>query len=307
MPLIDARLDSVAVVLGSTFSARPPADLDLVPVEVATPWGDVTLHFAQGLRNDLNPFVIFRHGLPHQRLPHLIPYRAYAAALKVLGCRALLLTSSVGVLDQALPLHTSLLLHDLLMPDMRLSDGSLCTMFNSIGPPLEPPAISGAILHIPTFRREELTMALHPAHLVWRGGPSSHHLDTQVKQIALEQGLEVGPSVTFAYVPGPRTKTPSENRYWGILGAQVNSMSVGPELVLASELEIPCSALLIGHKHSSSDQGGSEQSARTKQQAKIEMSHSLTRSHQELSLLIRHFLSSATAVPFDHYLYRFPS
>ena len=34
------------------------------------------------------------------------------------------------------------------------------------------------------------------------------------------------------------------------MGADVNSMTLAPEVILASELLIPCSGLVVGHKYS---------------------------------------------------------
>ena len=72
-------------------------------------------------------------------------------------------------------------------------------------------------------------------------------------QVAGLVGEGLGPEVVFAYVGGPRTKTPAENRYWAWAGAQVNSMTVGPEVVLANELGIACAAVVVGHKYSHPD------------------------------------------------------
>ena len=53
------------------------------------------------------------------------------------------------------------------------------------------------------------------------------------------------PRVVFGYAPGPRTKTAAENAMWARLGADVASMTLAPEIVLANELEIPCAALVV--------------------------------------------------------------
>ena len=55
----------------------------------------------------------------------------------------------------------------------------------------------------------------------------------------------------FAYVPGPRTKTPAENAWLGSLHPRphANSMTLAPEVVLLGELGIPTAAVVVGHKH----------------------------------------------------------
>lgn len=203
------------VVLGSAFSEPVLGDTELRPRLVSTPWGPTAVY-----GHPRRGHVVFRHGVPHTWLPNQVPWRAQAWALREVGCRALLLTSSVGVLDGALPLYQPLLLSDLLMPDNRLPDGSACTVFD--------------------------VMRVGQGHLVVQGGLFDAELSAQV-----DAWLPApAPRAVFAYVGGPRTKTAAENRWWLAQGAQVNSMSVGPEVVLANELEIPVAGLSIGHKYS---------------------------------------------------------
>jgi len=239
----------IGAILGTAFH---DVDLGAEPVDVNTPFGPATLH----RRGD--SWLLFRHGLPHRVLPHRINWRANAWALRALGVRSLLVTSSVGVLDPAVPLFQPLLVEDILWPDMRLPSGEVCTLAEDF-------------------------------HLVLDEGLVSLDLNRQLRELGGEL-----PGVVFAYVPGPRTKTRAENRWWAAQGAQVNSMSVAPELVLANELEIPCAALVVGHKHSHpavptvEGIAASLESSRTAQLALIEA-----------------FLERAEPVEFNNRLYRF--
>ena len=301
---------SIAVILGSAFNKRPPQGIDLEPHKMTTPWGKVTLYKVVNSANAYSAFVIFRHGLPHQTLPHLVNYKAYAAALKEVNCSALLVTSSVGVLDEVIPLNQAMLVSDLLMPDNRLANGEICTMFDRIQHnfPLS----------------DTLKRALSPGHLVLKSGLISSVLSEQLISFLKSRKLPVLSNLTFAYVPGPRTKTQAENRYWYSLGAQVNSMSLGPEIVLANELEIPCAALVVGHKRSlaskssslietqsqdhSSNIVNSESicSEHGKLQDEVEsMTASLNRSHTELESLVIQYIREGIPVPFENYIYRF--
>lgn len=220
---------AVAVILGSAFDRSLPANLALEAHEVETAWGVQVVHTvtnanATATATTRPAYVIFRHGLPHQRLPHQINYRAQAAALKQLGVGALVVNSSVGVMDAAIPLNQPLLVSDLYMPENRLPDGSTCTMFTRPSP--------------------------DHAHLVLREGLFSPALAAQLSAFApgVVRPREAG--LVFAYAGGPRTKTPAENLALARLGAQVNSMTLGPEIVLANELGIPCAGLVVGHKYS---------------------------------------------------------
>lgn len=250
-----------AVIVGSAF--RDPNALGPIePLDVLTPAGSVRLY----RHLDTDGLLLFRHGLPHRWLPHQVPYRAHALALQALGCHALLVTSSVGVLDPQLPLYQPHLLADLLMLDNRLPDGSACTIWP------EPTKGQG--------------------HLVVREGLFSPTLSTWLQGRADLPGQRL----TFLYVGGPRTKTRAENRMAATLGAEVNSMSLGPEIVLANELEIPCAGLVIGHKYSVP--GGI-----TPDRAGI--AGSLEQAMQATAQVVRTFLAEAPAVAFGNVLYRF--
>jgi len=258
-------MPTVAAILGSAHDAPRLGPVELEPRSVSTPYGTVELH--RFPRGEGEAWVLFRHGLPHRYLPHQIPLRAQAAALKAVGCEALLVTSSVGILDPALPLDTPLLVRDLLMLDNRLPDGTPCTMF------LEPGPGQG--------------------HLVLQEGLFSPALSRQVADLLQRPDA---PRVLFAHVPGPRTKTSAENAVLGRLGAQVNSMTLGPEVVLANELEIPTAGLVVGHKHSRPDHPTL---------ASHTIAATLQRSRDLLEQPVLAWLRHGRPVPFGNQLYRF--
>jgi len=264
-------MPAVAAILGSAFADSVPDDWALTPETVATDWGEQTLHRVDGTERPA--YVLFRHGRPHRRLPNQIPYRAQAAALEQVGGEALLVTSSVGVLDADVPLYRSLLVEDLLMPENRLPDGSACTMFTD-----------------PDGGRDE------QGHLVLNDGLFATELTEQVRDLAGAVRVSVAGDVTFAYAQGPRSKTAAENRLWAQLGAQVNSMTLGPEVVLANELEIPCAGLVVGHKYSIPDREPPEKDA---------LSTTLDRAREEQERIVTAFLEQADPVPFPNTIYRF--
>ena len=261
--------DAVAAILGSAFHEGDLPGLALGPEKVDTPAGPVMLHRVEGAGR--RAYVRFRHEQPHRLLPHQIPYRAQAWALRQKGVGALLVTSSVGVLDPAIPLFQPLPLSDLLMPDNRLPDGSACTVFT-------------------------LPSAGH-GHLVLEEGLFSGALAAQVGAMAQQAGTPLGPAVVFAYVGGPRTKTRAENAYWQRAGAQVNAMTLAPEVVLANELEIPTVGVVVGHKHSAP---GAAPPA-----GEAELAASLVASRAALAGLVAAFLRGARPVPFANQLFRF--
>jgi 5'-methylthioadenosine phosphorylase len=261
-------MPAVAAILGSAFADSLPGTLDLTPETVATDWGEQTLHRVEGVERPA--YVLFRHELPHRLLPNQIDYRAQAAALRAVGCEALLVTSSVGVLDPDVPLYRPLLVEDLLMLENRLPDGSACSMF------VEPSDNHG--------------------HLVIDDSLFATALTEQVRDLAGQARASVAADVTFAYVQGPRSKTAAENRALPRLGAQVNSMTLGPEVVLANELQIPAAGLVVGHKYSIPDRDPPGQEA---------LSSTLDRARDEQERIVVAFLERAQPVSFPNTIYRF--
>jgi len=262
-------MKSVAVILGSAFQDSMPSALNLEQIEVQTAWGKQVLYQAKNFQHPA--YMLFRHGLPHRLLPHQINYRTQAGALAQLDCGALLVTSSVGVLDPALPLFRPMLLTDLIMLDNRLPDGSTCTMFT------EPSSRQG--------------------HLVVSQGLFSGDLNRQIHSLAGDLIYAPKQQIVFGYVAGPRTKTPAESRLWHQLGARVNSMTLAPEIILANELEIPCTGLVVGHKYSTPD---------VENIADLQsLSQSLDSSKAAMQTIVLEFLEHGKPVSFGNQLYRF--
>lgn len=214
---------TIAVILGSAFEKSIPETLDMHSVDIDTRWGSQPL-YTTTLPGNREVYALIRHGDPHHLLPNQINYRAQAAALREVNCGALVINSSVGVLDPGLPLYKPMLLTDLIMPENRLPDGSTCTMFKN------PSEDQG--------------------HLVLNEGLFSKALSRQVLELIPEAIHTPDSELVFVYAGGPRSKTAAENRMWAQLGGQVNSMTVAPEVVLANELEIPVAGLVVGHKYS---------------------------------------------------------
>lgn len=263
-------MPAVAAILGSAFAESFSEERALESQTIETRWGEQTLY--RHSEAEQPAYVLFRHGLPHRLLPNQINYRAQAAALRAVDCQALLVTSSVGVLDPDVPLYRSLLVEDLVMLDNRLPDGSACSMFE------EPSEEHG--------------------HLVLNDGLFATELNKQVRTLASEVRASIADEVVFAYVQGPRSKTAAENRVWPTLGAQVNSMTLAPEVVLANELEIPCAGLVVGHKYSVPDRDPPKQEA---------LSRTLERAREEQERIVTAFLEKADPVAFPNTIYRFES
>lgn len=251
---------SVAVVVGSAWADGLPWPTERLDVQ--TPFGGAVLHRVTDVPRPA--WILARHGIPHTLYPQDIPYRANAWALRAAGVRALLVTSSVGILRREVPLDVLLEVGDLLWPENRLPDGSACT--------------------------------LGGGHLVVQDGVFHTGLRAKVRSLCGRRGIEVGGPVVFTYAGGPRTKTAAENRYWASAGADVNSMTLAPEVVLAAELGIPVAALVVGHKYSHPDIENPPSDG---------ISASLDASRRMLSRAIRGFLEEAAAEQDGNQMYRF--
>ncbi len=260
---------SVAVILGSAFDEPRLGGRRLEREVVTTKFGEATLF--RYTREDKDAWVLFRHGVPHRFLPNQIPYRAHAAALREVGCDALLVTSSVGVLDRALPIDRPIVVSDLFMPENRLPDGTACTMY--------PEPTEGQ------------------AHLVLDEGLLSGALSEQVAGFCDEVDMPASGPAVFGYSGGPRNKTSAENLFFKLAGVQVDSMTVGPEITLANELEIPCAALVIGHKYS-----GPGEHDRLERTA---MDESLEIGRKGFERVVTLFLERGENVPFGNRIYRY--
>jgi 5'-methylthioadenosine phosphorylase len=263
------NVKSLGIILGSAFEEDAVSKLKLQPEKVETNWGVVTI-FRSGLRSDRPVYILFRHGLPHSLLPNQINYRAQAAALKQTDCGTLLINSSVGVLDPEIPVYKPMLVTDLLMPENRLPDGSTCTMYP------EP--------------------AENQGHLLLREGLFSKELNRQISGRNPESIFEPNDGSVFVYAGGPRSKTFAENRMWRQLGGQVNSMTLAPEVVLANELEIPVSALVVGHKYSVPDKMNPE---------KQEIAQTLEHAREATEAILIDFIRNGEPVTFANQIYRY--
>lgn len=261
-------MQSLAVILGSAFRDSIPQEFDMQVLEVDTRWGKQAIYSSKN-NTGRNIYALLRHGSPHRVLPHQINYRAQAAALKAVDCGALVINSSVGVLDTDLPLYTPMLLTDQLMPENRLPDGSTCTLFQ------EPTTQQGHLVLNEGLFSQALSEQLY-----------QHHSDTIHKR----------DNIIFVYSGGPRSKTAAENSMWAQLGGDVNSMTVAPEVVLANELEIPVAGLVVGHKYS----------VPTKENPpEEEIRKTLVKARSATKDILIDFLQTGEPVEFGNHIYRY--
>lgn len=156
---------------------------------------------------------ISRHGRDHHHLPHTVPYRANLVALKQLGARAVLATTTVGAVDSGLLLERPVLFDDLFFPENRLPSGEPCTVFVEPGDQ-ERGHFIGSEPFSPSLRRK-------------------------MELAAKDLGIGVAIGGVYAHTNGPRFETRAEIKVLSTAGVAAVSQTCGPEAVLAGELELP--------------------------------------------------------------------
>ncbi len=198
----------IGIITGSGIY-QLPGDHELRAVE--TRFGEAEVAVSR-----VGPWTIggiSRHREGHRHLPHTIPHRANLMALKLLGARAILATTAVGLVDPGLRPGRPILFDDLFFPANVLPGGEACTIFTE---PEDP----------------------ERGHLI-QSEPYSPRLRRGMELAAGELGLEVVVGGVYAHTNGPRFETGAEVRWLSAAGATAVSQTCGPETVLAGELGIP--------------------------------------------------------------------
>ncbi len=259
---------TLALISGSGFYDLP--ELSQTEIQtLQTPFGEVA--YRQGNWQGQELIFIARHGWRHSHLSHQVEHRAHLWACHALKAEAVLACSVVGVVNPDLPLGQLLLPNELYFPDNRLADGSACTIFNT-------PGASGR------------------GHFI-SGSHFNQALAEQFKAAAVKTSLTLSSDLTYGQVQGPRFNSRSEIRALAQAGVDCISQTLGPEAVLAGELELPYAALCFGVDYANGVQA--EPTPIATLQANLKASKS-----QFLELLSS-FLTDYQPVNFEGFVFRF--
>jgi len=156
---------------------------------------------------------VSRHGEGHKRLSNHVSHRANILALKHLGAEAITAVTVCGAVDPTVPLGSLLVFDDLHFLANRLSDGSLCTLYDEPGHPLR-------------------------GHWIYED-PFSDGVRQALLAGCREAGVPARDGGCYGHVDGPRFNTRAEIRSLALAGVTAVSQTAGPETVLAGEAEIP--------------------------------------------------------------------
>lgn len=176
------------------------------PLEVHTPYGPHSPGLTLGRIAGRKVAFLPRHGLGHRLPPHKIPYRANIWALRELGVERVVALSAMGGLR----------------PDYQIGDLVLPDQF------------------IDWTKRRELTFYDGPRVVhTSLADPFCPELRAILASAAEEGGFRVHARGTALTFEGPRFSTRAESRVFReILGAELLSMTLVPEVVLARELSM---------------------------------------------------------------------
>jgi 5'-methylthioadenosine phosphorylase len=182
-----------------------------------TPYGPAVI--ASGTIGTHAVHFIARHGKNHRLLPNMINYRANICALKKKGVQLILATSVMGILDPDIPLAAALLFKDLFYPDNRLPGGEICTVFTKEGG--------------------------DRGHYIF-GSPFSSYANTLARESAASHNIPLRDGLVHGHANGPRFNSKAEIAMLRSAACATVSQTVGPEIILAGELNMAYCLLGFG-------------------------------------------------------------
>lgn len=193
---------SIGVIGGSgLYSLFEPDASELLTV--ATPYGEAVV--TVGRFAERHVAFLTRHGSAHSLAPHLINYRANIWALAWLGVKAIVSSSAVGGVDPDYPPGTLVVTDQFIDRTQARAD----TFYDE-----------GSVQHLPA------------------ADPFCPTLNATARTILRELGEQFRPTGTAVVIQGPRFSTRAESVWFRSAGAHTVNMTLYPEVVLASELNI---------------------------------------------------------------------
>lgn len=173
--------------------------------EVATPWGAPSDAILDGRIGGLEVAFLPRHGRGHRLLPSEIPARANIAALKSLGCSAVLSVSAVGSFREELPPGRFALVEQI-VDETR---GRPSTFFGD-----------GIVAHVSLAE------------------PVAADLVDRVAAAAAFAGIPLARGATCLVMEGPQFATRATSRARRAAGIDLVGMTAMPEAALCREAEL---------------------------------------------------------------------
>jgi 5'-methylthioadenosine phosphorylase len=197
-------------IIGGTGVYGVEGMLVIDKIHVKTPWGKpsdaVTIARYEEGGQSLTLAFLPRHGKGHFIPPTAIPAHANMAALKMLGCEAVIAFSAVGSLKEEIAPGHFVLPHQIIDRTRHRRD----TYYDE-----------GIVVHV-SF-----------------GDPMDAKLSAILKEAIEKLKLPLHEKETLLCMEGPQFSTRAESKLYKSWGAGIINMSVLPEAKLARELELP--------------------------------------------------------------------
>lgn len=174
----------------------------------------VRTHFGKAVvysRREDDYLIIPRHGAAHKSPPHGINYRANIAALHQLGVREIIATSAVGSMNQG----------------FRVGSIGVVEQFLDFTKRRQTTFFEEKVVHT------DMTY------------PYSRHINLELSAAAKRLGIDLHKHLVYVCAEGPRFETAAEIKMYRILGGDVVGMTGVPEVVLANELKVGYSSVVI--------------------------------------------------------------
>jgi 5'-methylthioadenosine phosphorylase len=196
----------MAVIAGSGMHDLFPTGAER---RVKTSYGEARIYLCTAGGREF--LFLPRHGPDHSIPPHRINFKANLRALKDAGVERVIATSAVGSISSKLPVGGLGLLDQFIDVSKR---------------------------HLTFFDQR-------PVH-VDMTRPYDPGLQTLILRAAVALRIRLAAGLVYVSVDGPRYETAAEIRMFGSLGADVVGMTGAPEAILANELGLRYSSIVVG-------------------------------------------------------------
>ncbi|MBN1792491.1 S-methyl-5'-thioadenosine phosphorylase [Candidatus Woesearchaeota archaeon] len=202
-------------IIGGSGLDNPDILKDSKEREVSTSYGKPSSPIKTGKIKGVDVAILARHGREHTIPPTHVNNKANVAALKELGCKAIIATTAVGSLRKDIK-RGDLVILDQFIDFTRRRDVSFHEEF-------EP--------H-------------NPSHAAM-AEPFSKELRAALIKACEELKLPHHKTGTVITIEGSRFSTKAESKMFRSWGADVINMSIAPECILANEAGMPYAAVAM--------------------------------------------------------------
>ncbi len=207
-------MTKIAIIGGSGLE-NPAILKNATEIIVDTPFGETSSSFKCGEINGKQVVLLSRHGRQHTIPPTQVNNRANIWAIREMGCTHILATTACGSLRQEIGRGDFVILDQFI----DFTRHRPITFFETFEP--------RDMKHTPM------------------ADPFDNYLRLKIIETSDHLGLRIFKTGTVVTIEGPRFSTRAESNMFRSWGADVINMSTAPEVILASELDIPYAAIAM--------------------------------------------------------------